>query len=483
MPAALRVALALSLALYFTQPASAQPKAPPKVRVLLLGDSTVIGSICRRQAPKADHLEDVIRKLLAAEKDLPPAEVLNQGRDGEHIHGLLSGRYGKDIAKLPRVDFVLIRYGLNDNRRRDDFAVNFPKDYRELLRRLREDHPGCQIVVETTIPYLGEETDKKINDLVRAVAAAEKLPLLDTHARYAAELKHGLNVLNYRRVKLDKVPAQYHALLPPDAVKGGELVMLDNTLDAHLRGVPGWFNDRHPNLAGYHVIGDEAARFLAPLIRARHKTSAPAKEARQDGAAGWKTLFDGKSLEGWKATDFYKAGKVAVKDGAVVMEKGERMTGVTYARKDFPKMDYEVTLEGKKLAGTDFFCTTTFPVGNSICSLVVGGWGGRTVGISSINGADASENETNRDIEFKQGQWYRVRVRVTAQRIQAWIGQEKVVDLETDGRQLSTRIECVPCQPFGIATWDTVGAVRDVRVRSLTEAEKKGSAGKATRKE
>jgi hypothetical protein len=72
---------------------------------------------------------------------------------------------------------------------------------------------------------------------------------------------------------------------------------------------------------------------------------------------------------------------------------------------------------------------------------------------------------------------------VTAQRIQAWIGQEKVVDLETDGRQLSTRIECVPCQPFGIATWDTVGAVRDVRVRSLTEAEKKGGAGKATRKE
>jgi len=50
--------------------------------------------------------------------------------------------------------------------------------------------------------------------------------------------------------------------------------VLDNSLDAHLRGVPGWFADRHPNLAGYHVIGDEAAKFLAPLIRQRLKAAA-----------------------------------------------------------------------------------------------------------------------------------------------------------------------------------------------------------------
>jgi hypothetical protein len=52
------------------------------------------------------------------------------------------------------------------------------------------------------------------------------------------------------------------------------VVVLDNQLDAHLRDVPGWFADRHPNLAGYHVIGDEAARFLAPLIRERLKAAA-----------------------------------------------------------------------------------------------------------------------------------------------------------------------------------------------------------------
>src|SRR5947209_15687831 len=155
MRAVCRLALTLALCLSLAPFAQGQDRNPAKVRVLLLGDSTVIGSVCRRQAPKADHLEDVIRKLLAAEKDLPPAEVINQGRDGEFIHGLLSGRYARDVAKLPRVDLVLIRYGLNDNRRREDFAVNFPKDYRELIRRLRQDHPGCAIVPETVIPYLG----------------------------------------------------------------------------------------------------------------------------------------------------------------------------------------------------------------------------------------------------------------------------------------------------------------------------------------
>lgn len=255
-------------------PGWSDDQKPAKIRILLLGDSTVIGSVCRRELPKADHLEDVIRKLLAAETDLPPTEVLNQGRDGEFIQGLLAGRYEKEIAKLPKVDVVLIRYGLNDVGRREGFASNFPHDYRALIQRLKEDHVGCQIVLETVIPYFGEDKDKQINDLVREVAAVEKLPLLDTHARYAAELKHGANMLTYRRVSVDKVPAKYRNLLPAEPMKGGTVVVLDNLLDAHLRDVPGWFADRHPNLAGYHIIGDEAARFLAPLLRARLKAAA-----------------------------------------------------------------------------------------------------------------------------------------------------------------------------------------------------------------
>src|SRR5947208_110874 len=107
----------------------------------------------------------------------------------------------------------------------------------------------------------------------------------------------------------------------------------------------------------------------------------------------WKPLFEGKSLAGWKATNFGGEGQVSIEKGAVVMEHGNDMTGITYDRKDFPRINYEVALEGKKLKGNDFFCTTTFPVGDKYCSLVVGGWGGTVVGLSSINFRDASENE------------------------------------------------------------------------------------------
>ena len=209
------------------------------------------------------------------------------------------------------------------------------------------------------------------------------------------------------------------------------------------------------------------------------------KPAQRPGTdeAGWKKLFDGKSLDGWKATDFFGAGKVHVKDGAIVMEKGKLMTGVTYSRGGFPKIDYEVTLEGQKVAGDDFFCTTTFPVGDSFCSLVVGGWSGTVVGLSSVDFMDASMNETRKDMKFEAGRWYRVRLRVSQKRVEAWIDREKVVDLDTTDHRLTIRTECNACRPFGIATYETAGAVRDVRVRALTEAEKKALAGKKSAKE
>ena len=195
-------------------------------------------------------------------------------------------------------------------------------------------------------------------------------------------------------------------------------------------------------------------------------------------AADWQLLFDGKSLAGWKSSFEEFGGKAHVKDGAIVLEKGKKMTGVTYAKGDFPKTDYEVSLEAKRVDGRDFFATTTFPVGDGFCSLVVGGWGGKLVGISSLNGADASENETTTTVEFKEDTWYRIRIRVSPAKVEAWIGDEQVVDVDRKGRTFSTRIECEDCQPFGVATYDTVGAVRDIKVRKLTDAEKKGAGKK-----
>lgn len=241
-----------------------------KVQILLLGDSTTEGSVPRRHVPKGPHLEDVIRELLAAEKDLPPTNVINLGLSGEYIQRLLvSGRYEKAASKLPGIDFVLIRYGLNDNSRRENFTENFPKDYHELIGRLKMDHPKATLIVMTVIPYGDEATSLRLNKLNEEVAKAEGLLLFDIYPRYAAELKRGPDMLNYRRFPLEKIPENRREFVKPLVVPGANptVEVLDNRLDAHFSHLPGWFGDRHPNLAGYHVIGDETAKFLAPLIR------------------------------------------------------------------------------------------------------------------------------------------------------------------------------------------------------------------------
>src|SRR6476620_9094650 len=157
-----------------------------KVQILLLGDSTTEGSVPRRHVPKGPHLEDVIRELLAAEKDLPPTNVINLGLSGEYIQRLLdSGRYERAVSKLPGIDFVLIRYGLNDNARRENFPENFPKDYPELIERLKTDHPKATLIVMTVIPHGNEEMCLRLNKLNAEVAKAEGLPLFDIYPRYA----------------------------------------------------------------------------------------------------------------------------------------------------------------------------------------------------------------------------------------------------------------------------------------------------------
>ena len=147
-----------------------------RIQILLLGDSTTEGSIPRRLKPEGPHLEKVIEMLLAAEGDLPPCRVINSSLSGEFIRRLIdSGRYARNGEKLPGLDYIFIRYGLNDRARRENFPENFPEDFHELIAKLRQDHPTARIIPMTVIPFSDEEASKEINDLVRQVAKKEKL--------------------------------------------------------------------------------------------------------------------------------------------------------------------------------------------------------------------------------------------------------------------------------------------------------------------
>jgi len=190
----------------------------------------------------------------------------------------------------------------------------------------------------------------------------------------------------------------------------------------------------------------------------------PNSSAAQEG---WKPLFDGKSLGHWKSANFGGEGRVYLQDGQIVLEMGDSMTGITWTGEELPRIDYEIRLEAMKLDGNDFFCGLTFPVRDSHCSFIVGGWGGGTVGLSSLDGKDAAHNETSRIMNFADERWYRIRVRVAGSGIQAWIDDEKVVDAATANRRISTRPEVELSKPLGIATWVTKAAVRKIELRRL----------------
>ena len=179
----------------------------------------------------------------------------------------------------------------------------------------------------------------------------------------------------------------------------------------------------------------------------------------------WRSLFDGRTLQGWASTDFAGHGDVRVDQGKIILEMGV-MTGVTWTN-DIPRMNYELDLEAMRVAGTDFFCGLTFPVGESPCSLIVGGWGGGVVGLSSLDGEDAANNETTKYLSFEKGRWYHIRLRVAPGVIQAWIDEEQIVNVVTTGKALSIRSEVELSRPLGVSSWSTTAALRNIRIRSL----------------
>lgn len=181
--------------------------------------------------------------------------------------------------------------------------------------------------------------------------------------------------------------------------------------------------------------------------------------------SSWRSLYDGVAMTDWESTEFGGEGDVRVENGAIILEYGNPLTGVTYTGAELAKTNYEVELEAMRMEGIDFFCALTFPVDDSYCSFVVAGWAGTVVGLSSIDGFDASDNETTQYMDFENDKWYRIRVQVTPTHIRAWVDDEKIVDQDIEGRRISTRAEVDLSQPLGISAFESKAALKNIRIR------------------
>ena len=220
------------------------------------------------------------------------------------------------------------------------------------------------------------------------------------------------------------------------------------------------------------VGGDtNAVRTPEPISEKKNKP-APKETARpvlkEIPRPGEISLFDGKTLGQWKINEFWKPGKVYIKDGAIYLETGNDLTGISW-KGPLVRMNYEISLDTMRTKGEDFFCGLTFPVGPSPCTFVIGGWGGQVVGLSNIDYLDAANNETTQVMSFETGRWYHVRVRVTKNKIEAWIDEEKMVDVVTTGRKFDIRMEVEESRPLGVASWQTGTALRNIRLKTFTD--------------
>jgi hypothetical protein len=155
-----------------------------------------------------------------------------------------------------------------------------------------------------------------------------------------------------------------------------------------------------------------------------------------------------------------------------VISQGVDLSGV-HTERELPKINYEVQFEAQRVAGSDFFAGLTFPVKDSHCSLIIGGWGGGVCGLSSLSGMDASENETTSYRDFTKGQWYKFRLVVTDDHISAWIDDKQIVDVDTTGQRIGTRFEIDRSKPFGFATYQTTAKLRNAKLRPLPKTDVK----------
>ena len=182
----------------------------------------------------------------------------------------------------------------------------------------------------------------------------------------------------------------------------------------------------------------------------------------------WLSLFDGETLDGWEIVRYGGEGEPFVRNGSLILPRAPRgtMTGVCWVGDSLPAINYVIHYEARRVEGIDIFAALTFPYGNTFATLIFSGWRNMVNGLSSIDGYDASGNETTQIFSFRNNQWYPVQLRVTNDSIRATVGHERVVDLATAGKDIHLRDDTLDT---GLTLWTyhSTGEIRNIRIKKL----------------
>jgi acyl-CoA thioesterase-1 len=214
----------------------------------MLGDCTLATSYLPTRLKNERRLAEALERRFPGEQLV----IANEGLDGESASGFLR-RYERTMARYPEIDYLLVRYGVND--RRSDGVDGFRQSLCTLIDRLRTKYPHARLLLETGIyvdypaHYAWDRNARiqPIYDVVRSLGADYGLPIVDIYARMKAETEQGNWDL---RVRGYGVVDEHIPVLGPgqDHIHGHDVY---------------WFTNIHPNPVGIEIIADEEARVIA----------------------------------------------------------------------------------------------------------------------------------------------------------------------------------------------------------------------------
>ncbi|HUT35547.1 MAG TPA: family 16 glycoside hydrolase [Planctomycetota bacterium] len=186
-------------------------------------------------------------------------------------------------------------------------------------------------------------------------------------------------------------------------------------------------------------------------------------------AGEWQSLFDGKSLEGWRASAkarFAKGGDVRAEDGVIKVGRGGPWTAVVCTQR-LPALDYELELEARRVGGADDFCDMLFPVGSTYGRLLAGGDSGGRLAVSVKTPLAEGAGRVRTWHRFENDRWYRLRLRVGRERFEVFVDDQRLLDAPTAAIEAELTDGYDDLVPLGIFTWGTGSHLRNIRLRRI----------------
>ena len=188
----------------------------------------------------------------------------------------------------------------------------------------------------------------------------------------------------------------------------------------------------------------------------------------QPKAGEWQSMFDGKTLQGWRETAFTGHGKARVENGTIVLAPGAPMTGVTFTG-DFPKSNYEVRFEGGTNRRQRFLREPHVSGGRVVLHVGHGRVGRRHRRTLQPGWLGRQRQRDAHLLRFRKGALVRIPPAGDAGTHHGL--DRRQADLQC-ARSPAVRSACAPARfklsaPFGFASYGTTGAVRKIEYRLL----------------